>query len=109
MLTFLKLLHTIVWAIMAAAFGYSIYAGFIGKTDWLLWSCLIMIGLEILVLLANGWVCPITTLAARHTDNREPNFDIFLPMRLAKHNKNIFLVIFIVGGLGILFRWLIWS
>jgi hypothetical protein len=38
---------------------------------------------EVLVLAWNGMRCPLTGLAARHTADRRPNFDIYLPLRLA--------------------------
>ena len=109
MLTFIKFLHTVVWVVMVSAIFYAIYAGFMGYTDWRLWTCLVMIGLEALVLLVNGWVCPLTTFAARHTRDRSPNFDIFLPNWLAKHNKTIFTVIILLSGIGIAIRWTIFS
>jgi hypothetical protein len=36
-----------------------------------------------------------------------PNFDIYLPNWLARHNKTIFGAIFILGGLFALAQWLI--
>jgi hypothetical protein len=34
---------------------------------------------ETVVLVLNGWRCPFTGVAARYTDDRRDNFDIFLP------------------------------
>jgi hypothetical protein len=44
----------------------------------------------VLVLIANGGRCPLTTLAARYTMDRRDNFNIYLPEWLARHNKLIF-------------------
>lgn len=49
-----------------------------------------VIFVEVVVLVANRWRCPLTDVAARYTDDRRDNFDIYLPLWLARHNKEIF-------------------
>lgn len=69
---------------------------------------LVLIGavlVEVLVLLINGWRCPLTGVAARYTDDRRDNFDIYLPLWLARYNKEIFGALFIAG---LLFTWALW-
>ena len=53
--------------------------------------------IEVIVLAANRWSCPLTSVAARYTDDRRDNFDIFLPEWLARHNKVVFGGLYIVG------------
>jgi hypothetical protein len=49
--------------------------------------------------------CPLTPLAARYTDDRSDNFDIYLPLWLARYNKQIFGPLFLVATLfAILWR-----
>ncbi|MBB1092471.1 hypothetical protein HUU61_14375 [Rhodopseudomonas palustris] len=38
--------------------------------------------------------CPLTAVAARYTDERADNFDIYLPIWLARHNRLIFGTLF---------------
>ena len=64
--------------------------------------------LEILVLAFNGWRCPLTIIAERHTDDRRGNFDIYLPLWVARNNKLIFGTLFLVGELVVLLSWLGW-
>jgi len=52
---------------------------------------------EGVVLLINKGRCPLTPWAERHTDDRRPNFDIYLPVWLAKWNKWIFTLLFALG------------
>ena len=47
----------------------------------------------------------LTPIAARYTDARHDNFDIYLPAWLARHNKTIFGALY--GG-GILFTLALW-
>jgi hypothetical protein len=50
--------------------------------------------------------CPLTDVAARHTDARADNFDIYLPLWLARWNKTIFGTLFFVGEMYLLREWL---
>jgi hypothetical protein len=73
-----KLVHTAVWAFFAAC----IVA--IPVLSWMdeLRAAAVLCGVvfvEVLVLAFNGWRCPLTPVAARYTDDRRANFDIFLP------------------------------
>ena len=53
---------------------------------------------EVLILAANQGSCPLTAVAARYTSDREANFDIFLPLWLARYNKAIFGTLFVGGS-----------
>lgn len=68
-----------------------------------IWLTVIVI-IEIIVLAMNGWQCPLTDLAARHTDNRRDNFDIYLPGWLARNNKLIFGWLFVTGETIVILR-----
>ena len=52
---------------------------------------------ECLVLVLNRMRCPLTDLAARHTEDRRDNFDIHLPLWLARHNKTVFGSLYLLG------------
>jgi polyferredoxin len=62
--------------------------------------------IETIVLIANGWTCPLTSLAARYTAERDDNFDIYLPLWLARHNKLIFGSLFAGATLFTFLRWI---
>lgn len=100
----IKLLHTFIWAIMAAAILYVLYSGVVGKLTIVTWISIALALGECIVIVLNKWRCPLTPLAAKHTENREPNFDIFLPRWLAKYNKEIFGTILVVGLLLVVWR-----
>jgi hypothetical protein len=48
----------------------------------------------------------LTDLAGRYTEQRADNFDIYLPLWLARRNKLIFGALFGVGELLVLGLWL---
>ena len=62
---------------------------------------------ECAVLAMNRGRCPLTDLAGRYTEDRTDDFDIYLPLWLARHNKTIFGTLFAIGELFVLGRWLI--
>ena len=66
----------------------------------------VVIAGECLVLAFNGGRCPLTDIAARYTDERPDNFDIYLPMWLARHNKRIFGFLFVLGEMILLWQWI---
>jgi len=97
MLIMIKVTHTLIWLVMALATLYIFFCGLTGKEGWLLWLSIILLSMESVILIANGWRCPLSSAAAVYTNNKKDNFDIYLPEWLAKHNKTIFGAIFITG------------
>ena len=99
-----KVVHTIVWAVFAScilAIPFYVIRDRIDRA--LLLIC--VVSLEVLVLCVNSWRCPLTAVAARFTDDRRDNFDIYLPNWLARFNKQIFGAIFVAGILFTIIRW----
>lgn len=64
--------------------------------------------IEVFILIANSMRCPLTAVAARFTEDRRDNFDIYLPLWLARYNKVIFGWLFVVGLAITLARWVGW-
>jgi hypothetical protein len=92
----IKLAHTLIWAVLAIG---------IAALPWISWKrkfvlaagvSLAVLG-EGLVLALNRGRCPLTKVAARYTDDRSDNFDIYLPLWMARNNKLIFACLFLVG------------
>jgi hypothetical protein len=78
-----KLMHTLVWALFAGC----------------------IVALEVLVLVANRLRCPLTGIAARYTEDRRDNFDIYLPLWVARYNKQIFGSLYVAGIFYTLIQW----
>ncbi len=64
-----------------------------------------IVGFEVLVLLINRFRCPLTGIAARYTQDRRDNFDIYLPLWLARYNKQIFGSLYVAGIFYTLVQW----
>ena len=99
----IKLLHTVVWAVMAASILALPFTAITGRLDWA-GRLTALILFECVVLAANKGRCPLTNWAARYTDDRADNFDIYLPVWLARRNKTIFGVLLLAGELVVLWR-----
>ena len=89
MLQVIKLAHTVVWAILVTVILAIPVMAWRNRFTASAVLTGVMLG-EVLVLVVNGWRCPLTDLAARYTDDRRANFDIYLPLWLAANNQRIF-------------------
>jgi hypothetical protein len=92
----IKLIHTVFWAFFAACVGAVPVLALMGRCKWAQISIAIVL-VEILIVELNGGRCPLTNVAARYTRDRADNFDIYLPVSLARHNKAIFGTLFLAG------------
>jgi len=100
-----RFVHTVVWAFFASCVVGILVAAF--QRRLALAGILIgFVALESLVLLVNAWRCPLTGVAARYTEDRRDNFDIYLPLWLARYNKEIFGSLYVVGIVWTLIGWL---
>lgn len=100
------MLHTSVWALMAACILALPALAFAGHFRWAAFITAIILG-ECAVLGANHGRCPLTDWAARYTDRREDNFDIYLPNWLARYNKVLFGTLFVVNEAIVVWCWFV--
>jgi hypothetical protein len=100
----IKLLHTVTWFVLA---GCVVAIPLAGAWRQFRWSAVLtgIVLAECAVLALNKGRCPLTDLAGRYTKERKENFDIYLPLWLARHNKTIFGTLFAVGEVFVLGRW----
>jgi len=99
-----KLIHTLVWAFFAGCiFAIPVFAWRARFSAVVVVAGLVVF--EVVILVVNGWRCPLTGVAARYTQERRDNFDIYLPLWLARHNKLIFGWLFVAGLVFALALW----
>ena len=99
-----KVVHTVAWALFAGCIvALPLFAW---RREFTVATILIaIVTAEVLVLLANRLRCPLTDIAARYTDDRRDNFDIYLPLWIARYNKHIFGTLFVAGVLFTIVLW----
>lgn len=100
----IKLVHTFAWALFAGCILAIPVASWLDMhgTAALLAG---IVAIEVLVLVLNKMTCPLTSVAARFTEDRRDNFDIYLPEWLARHNKLVFGSLYVAGLVLLLVRW----
>lgn len=103
-LTAIKLAHTLIWAVFAGcilAIPVAAWHSSYRAAAWLVG----VVAIEVVILALNNLRCPLTAVAARYTEDRRDNFDIFLPVWLARHNKVIFGTLYVVGTAFAVVSW----
>ena len=102
-----KTIHTVAWAFFAGCIlAIPVFAW---RREFMTAAVLIaVVFVEVVIILANRWRCPLTGVAARYTDDRRDNFDIYLPLWLARYNKTIFGPLYFAAVLYTLARWRGW-
>jgi len=101
----IKLLHTAVWAVLAGCILALPITGLLHRFHWAIILTVIILA-ECGVIALNKGRCPLANLAARFTEDRADNFDIYLPNWVAGHNKAIFGTLFVLNELIVLWFWL---
>ena len=99
-----KLVHTVAWAFFASCVVAIPFAAWQRRLA-VAGVLIAVVALESLVLVFNSWRCPLTAVAARYTEDRRDNFDIYLPLWLARYNKEIFGTLYLAGILWTVFAW----
>ena len=99
-----KIAHTLVWAVFAGSiFAIPVFSFM--QEHRIAFGLIGIVSVEVLILAFNGMSCPLTRIAARYTNDRRANFDIYLPEWLARHNKAVFGSLYVAGILVTIVRW----
>ena len=102
----IKVVHTIVWVFFVVCI--LAVPSMTARGEFrlaLLFAGIVFV--EVVVLMVNRWSCPLTPMAARYTQDRRDNFDIFLPEWLARHNKVIFGGLYVVSLVYLAIAWIV--
>lgn len=105
MLVLIKVVHTLVWALFAGCI-VGVFVAAHADSLRLAFVLIAIVAVEVVVLVANRLRCPLTAIAARHTQDRSENFDIYLPRWLARYNKEIFGPLYVLGIAYTAVKWL---
>jgi hypothetical protein len=98
-----KLLHTAFWLFFVSCIlGIWLAAA----QERLAWGAglSVVVLLECAVLAANRGRCPLTNVARHYSSDPRPNFDIYLPLWLARYNKWVFGVLFVLAEVYLVLR-----
>ncbi len=103
-LILIKLIHTLIFAFMAACALFILYCGIVGIRNQLLFISIAIIIIEGIILFLNKFKCPLTTLAMKYGDPHDRFSDLFLPRQFAALIMPIFTTLFTIGLILIIIR-----
>ena len=101
----IRLLHTVIYVVMAAGSLLVLFAGATGAGGPWLPPALVLILIESVVFIGFGLKCPLTAVVARHAAGA-PVSDTLMPERLTRHTFKVFGPIFAIGLALLALRWL---
>jgi len=96
-LIIIKSIHSLIWLFMVTIIFYILWSGITSTISIYTWLAISVVLIEILVLAIFQGSCPLTVVARKYSDANIENFDIYLPIWIAKHNKLIFGTLFLIG------------
>lgn len=106
-ITFIKSVHTVIFIFLSACLTILLYEVIADQLTYLTWIALTALLTESVVLMANGWQCPITIYAENVGATHGRVSDIFLPKWCADHIFPICGSLFVGALLLLVFR-LLW-
>ena len=93
-----RILHTLIYAIMAVSVAYVVFAGICGTfNSTVLTAALGLVALECVVFVGNRWQCPLTSIAVSVTGREANEFAPFVPTGLGRYTPTIFGALFAIG------------
>ena len=93
----IKVIHTVIWLFFVVIIFYILFCGIFDRITLYTWVAIGLVLMEGLVLVVLQQHCPLTLQARKYSDSDKDNFDIYLPINVAKYNKEIFTLIYVVG------------
>lgn len=93
----IRVIHTAIYLVMAAATFVLLYAGLTGAKGVWLWWALGLLAVESAVYLGNGMKCPLTAMAVSYGAEKGYVFDTFLPEKVTQYTFNFFGSVMVVG------------
>lgn len=104
-LAMVRALHPVVFAVMVTAALALLFAGVTGDVGWWLWAAMALLAAEVVALVANGFACPLSTLAVRYGADEGHVLDIFLSARFVRVTFRLFGAAAALGLFLLLLRW----
>lgn len=108
MLAAIRLVHTIIYVVMALSTFTLVFAGLTGASGLWLWIALGLLAIEVMVFVGNGFKCPLTALAVRYGAVKGYAFDTYLPESVMRHTFWFFTSVMSIGLVLLALRWIGW-
>lgn len=101
---FIEIFHTVIFILMSVLLFALLYEVLFDRITMLTWIAMGAFVIEGLILIANGWKCPLTTYAEELGSIHGQVTDIFLPKWFAERVFQIYGSLFALALLVLAFR-----
>lgn len=99
-----KAVHALIFVVMSVLLGVLLYDVIVGRITPFTWTAVAVFAVEGLVLLANGWKCPLTRYAEELGSPHGQVTDLLLPKWCADRVFLIYGTLFAAAVLGLAAR-----
>ena len=103
-IVFIRSVHTVIFVFMSGALAVLLYEVIAGKITMMTWIAVALFLIEGIVLIANGWKCPLTSYAESLGSPHGQVTDIFLPKWFADRVFQIYGTLLAVALLLLVIR-----
>ncbi|MCW1948967.1 MAG: hypothetical protein KIH89_000750 [Candidatus Shapirobacteria bacterium] len=103
-LFWIKIIHTVIYLVMAVACIYTLFCGLLQIKNIYLYWAITLILIEGIIFGSNGMKCPLTDLAKKYGAEKGYVFDTFLPESWTKYTFRFFGTIFLLGLLLVILK-----
>ena len=103
-ITVIKSVHTVVFFLLSGLLGIFVYEVMVNRISLFTWTAVTLFLAEGVILMMNGWRCPLTTYAEKLGSSHGQITDIFLPKWFADRVFIVYTGLFIGGLLFLVFR-----
>lgn len=97
----IRIVHTIVYVVMAASVVFILISGITGGGGSYLIGAFGLVAIEVVVFAASGMKCPLTSLARKYGAPKGYAFDTLLPELVAKNTFRVFGTLLALGLVGV--------
>jgi len=97
MLEIVKLVHTLIFVVMASSVFYIVFCGISGRTDSWFVGAIILLAIEGVIFFGNGRRCPLTATAKSLGATKGYVFDSFFPEHLTRYTFPFFTSLLAIG------------
>lgn len=100
----IKVIHSLLFFLIGICTLYVLYAAIVDRITPITWGAFGVAISELLVLVFNDWICPLTTFAERRGAESGSVADLFLPAWLSDRLFPIFSILFGITCLLLFWR-----
>ena len=102
-LVLVRVVHTVIYVVMASSVFAVLYAGVSGARGAWLWVSLALVGIEVVIFVGSGMKCPLTAVAAKY--GASTGDDTLFPQSVTRFTLAFFGPLIVIAVALLVARW----